>query len=315
MFGKKGGKSVRLFFTSDLHGSDVTFRKFLNASKMYEADVLIIGGDLAGKALATIIDKGNGVYEFDGKEYTSDRLQVLTKELSEKGVYYKVVTHTELEELSENKRAQEEAFKQAITDKLRSWSDVVRSKGINVPIYYNLGNDDPEYAAEAIPPEVMKRSEGEVIPLPGNYEMISYGVVNPTPWNTYREAPEEKIHSEIKRMMDKVSDPSRTVVNVHAPPYGTNLDNAFKLTSDLRPVVRGGEIETDHVGSKSVRKVIEEFKPLLGIHGHIHESRGFDRIGETLIFNPGSEYNAGILHALLVILENGKVKTHQFITG
>jgi Icc-related predicted phosphoesterase len=147
------------------------------------------------------------------------------------------------------------------------------------------------------------------------YEMITFGYVNPTPWNTPREMTEDEIYSNLKQMIEKVENPAKAIFNLHAPPYGTNLDNAPLLDKTLKPVVKNGEIVMTHVGSTSIRKLEEEFQPLLGIHGHIHESRAFDKINKTIIINPGSEYNLGMLHATYIILEDNKVKTHQFVIG
>src|SRR5579863_8923722 len=46
---------TRIYFVSDLHGSSVCFRKFINAARIYEAKVLILGGDVAGKAIQSIV--------------------------------------------------------------------------------------------------------------------------------------------------------------------------------------------------------------------------------------------------------------------
>ena len=56
--------SVRLFFATDVHGSEACWRKFINSGKHYEADVLILGGDMTGKAVVPIIDNGGGKYTF-----------------------------------------------------------------------------------------------------------------------------------------------------------------------------------------------------------------------------------------------------------
>ena len=45
-----------------------------------------------------------------------------------------------------------------------------------------------------------------------------------------------------------------------------------------------------HAGSTAVRASIEKHQPLVGLHGHIHESKGFVTLGRTLCLNPGSEY-------------------------
>ncbi|RLG63511.1 hypothetical protein DRO02_06455 [archaeon] len=68
-----------------------------------------------------------------------------------------------------------------------------------------------------------------------------------------------------------------------------------------------------HAGSKSVRYVIEKYQPLVSLHGHIHESFGFCKIGRTYCVNPGSEYAEGILRAFLVEIDGKKVKRLQRI--
>jgi Icc-related predicted phosphoesterase len=51
---------TRLLYASDFHGSDAFFRKFLNAALQYQANVLIVGGDVTGKAMIPIIHQGSG---------------------------------------------------------------------------------------------------------------------------------------------------------------------------------------------------------------------------------------------------------------
>ena len=60
---------------------------------------------------------------------------------------------------------------------------------------------------------------------------------------------------------------------------------------------------------------IEKYKPLLGLHGHIHESKGFINIGRTLCINPGSEYGEGILRGVIVELGDGKIKNYLLTQG
>lgn len=92
-------------------------------------------------------------------------------------------------------------------------------------------------------------------------------------------------------------------------------DNLPKLTPDLKIVARAWTVTTQHVGSASLQKLLEERQPMLGLHGHIHESGGEDRVGSTMVPNPGSEYNQGILTGVLVDLEDGNVVRHQFTMG
>ncbi len=322
LFGRKNSSqspanTVKLLFTSDIHGSDVVFKKFLNAGKMYKVDALIIGGDLAGKALYPIVDLGEGKFEVDSRVVGREGLQQVIAEIRNSGNYYVITDKKGLEAMKEDKRQLDEAFKNAISEVLRNWIKIAEEKlsDFNVPLYYNLGNDDPEYMFDVLSEsDRFVKTEGNVIQI-GKYEMVSYGYVNPTPWHTPREMEEDKLYVKLKEEANKVKDPEMAIFNFHAPPYNTNIDNAPLLDKDLKPVVRGGEIVMTHVGSTSVRRVEEEFQPLLGLHGHIHESRGFDKVGKTLVINPGSEYGEGILHAVYVVLEGKKVKAHQFIIG
>ena len=51
---------MRVFFATDIHGSDVCWRKFLNSGKHYDADAIVLGGDMTGKALIPMVDAGDG---------------------------------------------------------------------------------------------------------------------------------------------------------------------------------------------------------------------------------------------------------------
>ena len=69
------------------------------------------------------------------------------------------------------------------------------------------------------------------------------------------------------------------------------------------------------VGSRAVRTVLEEAQPLVGLHGHIHESSGIRRLGRTIAINPGSDYSTGTLNGALVTLDGEKVAAHQLVRG
>ncbi|MCH4815439.1 MAG: metallophosphoesterase [Saccharolobus sp.] len=309
--------NLRILFSSDLHASYTVFKKFINAGKIYKVNALIIGGDIAGKTLLPIIDLGNNNYNIQDKIITSSELNSFIERFKSEGIYYAILSKNEYEEASQNKKAQDELFKKAIIATIREWMKIAeeRLKDYKIPIFINLGNDDPEYLFEVLKEsEIFKVGEGEVFDFKG-YEIISYGYVNPTPWNTFREKKEEEIYNDLSKIVSKITNYSKAIYNFHAPPYNTNLDNAPLLDENLKPIVKGGEIVYTHVGSKSIRRIIEETNPLLGLHGHIHESRGFDKVNNTVVINPGSEYNSGLLHAALVILEGESIKAHQFILG
>ena len=102
---------------------------------------------------------------------------------------------------------------------------------------------------------------------------------------------------------------------MHVPPYGTQLDDAPVLDDDLRVVQVMGQVKFAPVGSTAVRDFELERQPLLGLHGHIHESAGIRRLGRTIAINPGSDYATGALHGALVTLKDGKVAAHQLVRG
>jgi Icc-related predicted phosphoesterase len=78
------------------------------------------------------------------------------------------------------------------------------------------------------------------------------------------------------------------------------LDYAPELGGDLRAVVTAGGPHMVPVGSTATRDAISTYSPMLGLHGHIHESRGVRELDGVPIGNPGSEYSEGILGGLLI---------------
>ena len=145
--------------------------------------------------------------------------------------------------------------------------------------------------------------------------MISLGWTNPTPWNTPRECSEEELTYKIEAMVSKVEDVKNCIFNLHAPPYNSRIDYAPKLDETLKPVVIGSQVQMNPVGSIAVREMIEKYQPLLGLHGHIHESKGFIKIGRTLCLNPGSAYQEGVLRGSIIILGDNTIIDYMNITG
>ncbi len=141
--------------------------------------------------------------------------------------------------------------------------------------------------------------------------MISLSWSNPTPWDTPRECGEEELEKKIDGLASQIEDMKSAIFNFHVPPHGTALDEAPALSKDLVPSVG----KTVSAGSKAVLNVIRKYQPLLGLHGHIHESRGVQKIGRTVCMNPGSEYTEGILRGVIVFLEKKKIKDFMFTSG
>ncbi len=311
----------RVFFITDVHGSDRCFRKFLNASKAYRADTLILGGDITGKVLIPIVDRG-GSFEVRvfGKSKTvgRDKLEETRRALQDAGQYSFVTTPGELEEIAADKAKQEAVFDSEMKSVLSSWLSLAeeRLEGSGARCYISPGNDDKLEIDQVLRDgRSVVNPEGRVVELDGGYEMITLGYANPTPWKSPREVTEEKLGEMIESLASGVKRPETAVYNLHVPPVDTELDKAPAVSPEFGYVREGLGVKVIHVGSSSVRRAIEAHSPLLGLHGHIHESKGFVRLGRTLCLNPGSEYADGILRGALVNLSDGKVKEFLLTSG
>ena len=102
---------------------------------------------------------------------------------------------------------------------------------------------------------------------------------------------------------------------LHPPPVGTDLDQAPAIDDEFRVKFEAEGVLMIGVGSIAVREFIEARQPLIGLHGHVHESQGREQIGRTLCLNPGSEYTDGTLCGAIVTLGDGRVVSHQFVVG
>jgi hypothetical protein len=152
-----------------------------------------------------------------------------------------------------------------------------------------------------------------VVQLDANHEMISSGWSNVTPWRTYREESEEKLQARFDAMLTQLKNPRQGVFNIHVPPYGSCLDEAPELTANMTPKDAGRSLIP--VGSHAVRKIVDQYQPLLGLFGHVHEGKGAVRLGKTLCINPGSMYEQGRLLGALVNLDRDKIKNYILTTG
>jgi len=312
---------TRIFFTTDVHGSERCFRKFLNAARVYKADCLILGGDITGKVLVPITERPDGKYSltlFGKREIISeDRLAETRKSLQDAGQYSFVTTPGELSEIRSNKSKETKVFDRAMVAVLRSWIQLAqeRLKGTNVKCYISPGNDDKlEIDSALVDSGSYINPENKVVELDGGYEMLTLGYANPTPWNSPREVSEDKLGEMVESLASQVRNPA-AVYNLHVPPINTELDKAPAVSHDFNYVKEGLGVKFIHAGSSAVRRSIEKHAPLLGLHGHIHESKGFVKIGRTLCLNPGSEYSDGILRGALVNLAAGKVHDFMLTSG
>ncbi len=315
------GGSMRVFFATDIHGSEVCWRKFLNAAAFYKADLVVLGGDVTGKVMVPIVAH-NGYWQavVRGETIRMDtrtELEEVEKQIRNKGSYPAVVTPDELTELSSTDGAVDRRFSEEMVRSLDRWLDMADGKlrGGDIPCVLNGGNDDIweiDDIIEASP--CVSFGEGKALDLEG-FHLVSMGWTNPTPWDTFREAPEEELKKKIDAVVGQIPDLERAIFNFHAPPYGTGLDEAPALDATLRPTHGGAVMKP--VGSTAVRDAINSYQPMLSVHGHIHESRGIKRMGRTLAINPGSVYGDGVLQGAVLELnpKKGKVTKYLLVNG
>jgi Icc-related predicted phosphoesterase len=314
---------TRIFFSVDVHGNTALWRKWISAMEIYKADVLMFCGDLTGKLMVPIVRGSDGLcsvsYRGLKRRFSEEDIEKVSRELEERGVYTITLSSEEVEALKSNYEAMLRAMNERILERMRSWLNLLTSRidTRKVQVVVMPGNDDIFEVDE-----VIKEYEDNGIAYPlnnvvdvGGVEMISLDYVNPTPWSTPREADEGRIKGSVEKLIGKLEDPSKSIFNFHSPPYGTKLDLAPELDKNLRPVVVGGGVRYKHVGSKSVLEAIRRYKPLIGLHGHIHESGGVDYVDKVPVLNPGSEYESAILKAYIVEIDKKCVKNFWRVEG
>ncbi len=108
--------------------------------------------------------------------------------------------------------------------------------------------------------------------------ILGVGASTPTPFGTPSEVPDSRIASWLEQAVAQARSFDLLVLVAHDPPYDTKAD----MLPDGR-----------HVGSRAVREFIEREQPALCLTGHIHESRASDRIGNTVVVNPGPLFGGG----------------------
>jgi uncharacterized protein len=308
---------MKIFFATDIHGSEVCWRKFLNSAAFYKADLVVLGGDVTGKAMVPITAY-NGYWQVTVRgetqrlETKAELDEVMTK-IRNSGFYPAIVSQEELTHLGENEGAVDRRFSEEMISSLDRWLDMADGKlrGGQIPCILNGGNDDIfeiDNIIESSP--CVSFGEGKLLDLDG-FSLVSMGWTNPTPWDTYREAPEEDLAAKIEAVAGLVPDMGRAIFNFHAPPYGTGLDEAPALDENLRPM--HGGVVMKPVGSVAVRDAILKHQPLLSVHGHIHESRAVKKMNRTLAINPGSVYGDGILQGAVIDLDVKKAKVSRYL--
>jgi Icc-related predicted phosphoesterase len=313
--------TTSLFFATDIHGSERCFRKFLNAAKFYVVDHLVLGGDITGKTLVPIERTPRGwsasMLGTEHVDMTVAEREELERRIRDMGRYPIVGVRDVLAALADEAHM-ETVFCDAVVASMRRWVELAEERlaGTGVRCFVAPGNDDYWEIDDALRgSEVVEFVEGRRVRLDEDHEMITTGYSNRTPWDSPRELDEEDLRALLDRMFTEVEDPTGLICVVHPPPHGTELDQAPEIDDQFQVQIENGEMRMIHVGSTAVREFFVEREPLLGLHGHVHDSRAAQHLGRTLCLNPGSQYSEGVLMGAIVRLSANGISSHQFVVG
>ena len=297
----------RIFFATDVHGSETCFRKFVNAAEAYSADAIILGGDITGKQLVVIV-ADNGGWRIgrvhDARASTARRRSTRrSSQLSAGGLYPIVVTPEEERALADDPAAVEERFTTERLERVRTWMQLAeeRLRPQGIPCFVSPGNDDDREVAQVIDELVGRTPEGDVVEVSG-HEMISWGWSNHTPWDTPREQSEAELGGGPRR--DGISAPGSRGGDLQPalPAVPIRARRRAGARRDPEADHRAAASELQPVGSTAVRDAIELYQPLVGLHGHIHDCRAMKAIGRSMCINPGSDYQTATLRGAIVVL-------------
>jgi Icc-related predicted phosphoesterase len=318
---------TRFIFATDIHGSEAVWRKFLNSAKIFKTNAIVLSGDMTGKIIVPMIVRPDGKYDASllGTDYvlTEQEIPDFAKRCRMMSyIPYKTTPEeaAKLKEAGWGSPELEGLFVKLECDIVDYWMSLVAEKvPKDVRVVISPGNDDKHEIDKVIieagrkNPQIIYGEEN-VISLDPEHEVACCGWTNPTPWNSPRECSEEELLAKLEKIIAEIRNMQTAVFCFHCPPFRSDLDTA-PLLKDFKPVIDVGQPVMVPVGSKAVKLVIEKYQPLLGLHGHIHESKGMRRIGRTECMNPGSEYAEGIFKGYLVEIDGPKLTKCQRIEG
>jgi Icc-related predicted phosphoesterase len=298
-------QGTRLYVVSDFHASDPAWRKLLNAIRLnvYKADAVLYAGDLTGKAMVPIVATGDR-YEATllGQRRvarTDKELAALERDVASLGYYAFRTTQEEVDALGGDQAKIDALFSREIRTRVKQWLDLAaeRLEGTGVPLVLIPGNDDPYDIDEPLAAsQYCINADGAIVDIPG-------------------EVSEDAFREEIYSLADQARDPKRTIFLIHCPPYGSGLDTAPLLDENLRLQASAGDLMRGPVGSTGVLEAVQQVRPLLSLHGHIHESAGEKKIGPTLCVNPGSEAGSGVVRGYLIDVSSDGVERSFRVEG
>lgn len=149
----------------------------------------------------------------------------------------------------------------------------------NPKVHAQIGNMDTPQVTEFLESKGANIHRKAVELAPG-LGLLGVGLSTPTPFNTPSEVKDDVLAGWLEEVREKGREFSTLVLACHTPPLDTGADD-----------LGGGR----HVGSEAVRAFVEKVQPAACITGHIHEAKSVDRIGTTLVINPGMLSGGGFV--------------------
>jgi Icc-related predicted phosphoesterase len=160
-----------------------------------------------------------------------------------------------------------------------------------------------------------------VVRLDDHLSMLSLSTI---PWEMGKLLPAPPLalyesgdayRAAVTELSKSVLDVSRSIFHLHAPPYGTPLDQCVRRNEEGLPVQGGLGLEYMHVGSRDVTEVLRELRPAVSLHGHVDDPTfSYDHIGPTFALNPGSEALAGSVRGVWLAFQDGVLTREWGIT-
>ncbi len=176
---------MRVFFATDIHGSEVCWRKFLNAGAFHKADVLIMGGDMTGKAMVPIV-ADNGGWEVTVQEQrhvlsSEDEVRAMEKRIGDRGYYPVRLSRDEVDAWATDPGLVDARFKAVMLAAVERWMALAdeRLAGSDIRCIVSPANDDIFEIDPIIDrAERVELGEANTISLDG-FSLVSTGWANP----------------------------------------------------------------------------------------------------------------------------------------
>lgn len=315
LFSRSKEPFVKVVFATDLHGSTSVLRKLITATKNYEADHVVIGGDITGKAIVPIYREGTSwkadLFGSTHTAETQEEMLTLSEHVEAVGMYPYEMDAADARQYEDDESKLDDLFLRLMRQRLERWGELLEEHfaGTDIRCYWVPGNDDRHELDDVF--ESFQRVvnvDNRVVRMDEKHEIAGLAEAKMTPWRCERDEEEDQIEARLGKVMAALEDPEAAVLNFHCPPKNTKIDQCPEIDENFEIKRIGGQVLMTSAGSAAIREAIERYQPLLGLHGHVHEARGSDKIGRTTVINPGSEYGEGLLRAVVVNLQPDNVK-------